>query len=167
MAHIILLVFTLLGSCLGLRPSVSSWLERGLVVLRLFCSWAKWPFRLDSLTGKCFVIRFVVRPGKDRRLFRRLARMRVEGRGLNRESARYLFKSCFVFWSLRTPFAWWMGRVDDWVAWGCVLMMESLWEVFVILGEGEGSAVKCPKDHLGCACPWWWLYCSLAFLIGI
>ena len=55
------------------------------------------PFRLASLTSKRIIIRFVVRSGKDSRLFNQIDRRRVEGRELNREPFRYLANVLLVF----------------------------------------------------------------------
>ena len=107
MELIILFVLMLFGSCLGWRSSSSSSSKRGLVEQRVFCSLAKCPLRLSSLSGKCLVIKLGVSPGNVRKLFNITAHRRVEGRGLEIDPTRYLARSWFVFYILRAPLAWW------------------------------------------------------------
>ena len=57
-----------------------------LVLRRFFASWSWWPRTVATDLGRCCVIRFVVRPGKEMRWSRRIARRSVVTAGLHRQA---------------------------------------------------------------------------------
>ena len=141
MEHNIFFVLMLSSSCLGWIYSLYSSFEGGLVERMFFCYCARYPFRLASIYGKSLVIKLVVSPVNVSRLLDLITRRRVEGRGLNSVPDRYLAKSCFVFWVLKTPLAWCvfvMAGGGGGVLVGILLMIFA-WLISVMSAGGGGG----------------------------
>lgn len=84
-----------------------------LVDCRFFCSMRRWPLLVARDLGRCLVMRDAVSPGQELKWPRRMARRKVEGRGLKAHACRNAASACLV-----TPF--WMAPLAEWRGVGSV-----------------------------------------------
>ena len=107
MAHIKLFVLGFRGSWGGSISPSGSPPSNGdifLVDRRFLNSWSRCPFDVATCLGKCFDIKFVVKPGKEKRRYLRMARSTVDFDGLKRAPDKYSAISFLVLSSFKTLF---------------------------------------------------------------